>query len=614
MSVLLNPKIERKSDPKRALLAERLRKAAEAAVPLSFAQQRLWFLDQLEPNSPLYNVPTVVNMRGTLDAEALRQALEGLIARHETLRTRFIDNDGSPAQVVDAKLRGELNVHDLSERPVPQREAEARSLVREEVNRPFDLRSGPPIRAMLIRIKADEYWFILNLHHIISDEWSLKICFEELTEFYTAFCEKRSPQLPALALQYADYALWQREWLKDEVLEEELGYWRQQLQGNPPVLELPADHPRPAMQTFRGGIRSRVLPAELSESLMQLGTRHGATLFMVALAAFKALLHRYTQQDDIIIGSPITGRNQMETEQLIGFFVNTLLLRTDLSGDPPFEELLRRVRETTLNAYAHGDLPFEKLVEKLHPERAATHMPFTRVMFALQNSLLEELRWPGVVLRFSDPETETSKFDLTLVVQVGERGMIVQAEYNRDLFEPATVERFLEHFEILLKGIVEDSGRRISELPLFSETELHKVVVEWNDTKTEYPREKCIHELFEAQAERRPNATAVLFGRQSLTYEELNHRANRLAHYLKKFSVGPDVLVGICVDRSVEMVVGMLAILKAGGAYMPIEPGYPRERLTFMLADAGTPVLLTQQQLVARLPKSASVLCLDSDW
>lgn len=614
MNVLLNPKIERKSDTKRALLAERLRKAAETAVPLSFAQQRLWFLDQLEPNSPLYNVPTVVNMRGTLDVEALRQALEGLIARHETLRTRFIDNDGSPAQVVDAKMRVELNLHDLTERSASQREAEARSLMREEVNRPFDLRSGPPIRAMLIRIKADEYWFVLNLHHIISDEWSLKICFEELTEFYTAFCQKRAPELPPLALQYADYALWQREWLKDELLEDQLGYWRQQLQRNPPVLELAPDHPRPAMQTFRGGIQSRQLPAELSESLMQLGTLHGATLFMVTLTAFKALLHRYTQQDDVIIGSPITGRNRMETERLIGFFVNTLLLRTDLSCDPTFEELLRRVRETTLNAYAHGDLPFEKLVEKLHPERAATHMPFTRVMFALQNSVLEELHWPGVILRFSDPETETSKFDLTLVIQVSERGLVVQAEYNRDLFERATVERFLEHFEILLKGVVENPGHRLSELPLLSEKELHQVIVEWNDTKTDYPREKCIHELFEAQAERTPNAIAVVFGRQSLTYEELNHRASRLAHYLKKFSVGPDVLVGICVDRSVEMIVGMLAILKAGGAYMPIEPGYPRERLTFMLADAGTPVLLTQQQLVARLPKSASALCLDSDW
>ena len=614
MSVLLNPTIERKSDLKRALLAERLRKAAEAAVPLSFAQQRLWFLDQLEPNSPLYNVPIIVNMRGTLDVEALRQALDGLVARHETLRTRFIDNDGSPAQVVDPKLRLELDLHDLSERPAPQREAEARSLMREEVNRPFDLGSGPPIRALLIRMKADEYSFVLNLHHIISDEWSLKICFEELTELYTASCEKRSSQLAPLPLQYAEYALWQREWLKDEVLEEELGHWRERLQGNPPVLELPADHPRPAMQTFRGGIQTRVLRTELSESLMQLGTRHGATLFMVTLAAFKALLHRYTQQDDIIIGSPITGRNRMETEQLIGFFVNTLLLRTDLSGDPSFEELLRRVRETTLNAYAHGDLPFEKLVEKLHPERAATHMPFTRVVFALQNSLLEELRWPGVVLRFSDPETETSKFDLTLVVQVSERGLVVQAEYNRDLFEPDTVERFLEHFEILLKGIVEDSRRRLSELPLLSETELRQVVVEWNDNKTDYPREKCIHQLFEAQAERTPNATAVMFGRQSLTYEELNHRANRLAHYLKKFSVGPDLLVGICMERSVEMVVGMLAILKAGGAYIPIEPGYPRERLTFMLADAGTPVLLTQQRLLARLPKSASALCLDSDW
>src|SRR6185437_1530563 len=614
MSVVLNSTPETQSKTKRALLAERLRRAAESTIPLSFAQQRLWFLDQLEPNSPFYNVPTVVRMTGALNVEALRRALSEVMSRHESLRTRFVNVEGSPAQVVDNSLRLDLDFHDVSHRPAAQYEADAQALVRAEVNRPFDLSSGPPVRAMLIRLKPDEHWFVLNIHHIVSDEWSLKIFFHELTELYAAHSEGRTPELSELPIQYADYSQWQRESLKNGALEQQLDFWREQLKGTPPVLELPTDHPRPAMQTFRGTIQSRVLRRELADALTQLGARHGATLFMVTLAAFKALLNRYTQQEDIVIGSPIAGRNRVETEQLIGFFVNTLLLRTDVSGDPAFEELLGRVRETTLNAYAHEDLPFEKLVEKLHPERAATHMPFTRIMFALQNSTLEEMKWANLALQFVDCETGTAKFDLTMVLQVTNHGLVIQAEYNRDLFEAATIERWLGHFEILLEGIAKDPALRISELPLLGEAERRQVVVEWNNTRTEYPRDKCIHELFEAQVERTPNAIAVKFGSQSVTYQELNYRANRLAHYLKKYSVGPDVLVGICLDRSVEMIVGLLAILKAGGAYLPIEATYPRERLTFMLADSETPVVLTQQRLLERLPEPASALCLDSDW
>ena len=614
MSVVLNSTVEKRNDAKRALLAERLRKAADTTIPLSFAQQRLWFLDQLEPNSPLYNVPTVVQMSGTLNIEALRGALNGLASRHESLRTRFVEVDGSPTQVVDATLHLNLEIHDLSDRAAAQREGEAQSLVQAEVNKPFNLSVGPPIRATLIRLGRDEHWFVLNIHHIVSDEWSLKICFGELTELYTDFCEQRTSNLSDLPIQYTDYTLWQREWLKGDIVEGQLAYWRRQLQGSPPVLELSTDHPRPSMQTFRGSIQSRVLPRELSETLTQLGAGYGATLFMVTIAAFKALLHRYTQQDDMVIGSPIAGRNRIETERLIGFFVNTLLLRTDLSGDPTFEELLGRVRETTLNAYEHEDLPFEKLVEELHPARAATHMPFTRVMFALQTSVTEEVKWPNLTLRFVDSETQTAKFDLTLVLQMTGRGLVAQAEYNRDLFEVASIERLLQHFEILLTGIAENPRRRLSQLPLLTEAERQQVVVAWNNTKTEYPREKCIHELFEAQVERTPNAVAVVFGKQSLTYQGLNERANRLAHHLKTFSVGPDVLVGICLERSVDMIVAMLAILKAGGAYMPIEATYPRERLTFMLTDSTTPLLLTQQRLASLLPKPANVLCLDSDW
>ena len=456
MSVLLKPTPESQGKSKRALLAERLRKAADITVPLSFAQQRLWFIDQLEPNSPLYNVPTVARLSGTLNIEALRRALDALMARHESLHTRFVDVEGNPAQLVDNTLRLDLNFLDLTNNPVAKREDEAQALVRAEVKRPFDLSAGPPVRATLIRLQPEEHWFILNIHHIVSDEWSLKICFRELTELYTANCEQRPAQLPELSIQYADYSTWQREWLKGEVLEGHLEYWRKQLQGTPPVLELPADHPRPAIQTFRGTIQSRVLRRELAESLTQLGARHKATLFMVTLAAFKALLSRYTRQEDLVVGSPIAGRTRIETEPLIGFFVNTLLLRTDASGDPSFEELLQRVRETTLNAYAHEDLPFEKLVEKLHPERAATHMPFTRIMFALQNSTLEEMKWPDLTVRFVDCETNTAKFDLTMVLQVTDRGLVAQAEYNSDLFNAETINRLLEHFELLIEGIAEN--------------------------------------------------------------------------------------------------------------------------------------------------------------
>jgi amino acid adenylation domain-containing protein/FkbH-like protein len=613
MSVLLNSPINTRSEAKRALLSERLQNAAKATIPLSFAQQRLWFLDQVEPNSSLYSVPTIAKMRGTLNVEALRHALDQIVSRHESLRTRFVDIDGNPTQVVDSDLSLEFEICDLGAE-ISGSESAVHSLIRAEVNRPFDLRKGPLIRARLIRVAADEHWFVLNMHHIVSDEWSLRICFQEMGELYTSRLEARDPDLPQLSIQYADYTRWQRDWLSGEVLEEQLSYWQGKLAGSPPVLELATDHPRPAMQTFRGGIQKRVLPAELGDSLTQLGARNGSTLFMVTLAAFKVLLRRYTQQDDIVVGSPITGRTLMETEPLIGFFVNTLLLRSNASGDPTFGEFLGRVRETTLSAYAHGDMPLEKLVEKLHPERATTHTPFARIMFALQNTVLERLEWPGLALEFVDPETETAKFDLTVVLQVSERGLVAQAEYNRDLFEPATMDRLLEHFEILLKGIAENPQHRLSELPLLSEREHQRVLIEWNETKTTYPRDECIHELFASQVEKNPNRRAVVFGKQSLSYQELNQRANRLANYLKRFSVGPDVLIGICMERSVEMIVTMLAVLKAGGAYVPIEAGYPRERLTFMLADSGAPLVLTQQRLLTRLPKPVNALCVDSDW
>lgn len=616
MSTLLNSSATSNTDARRALLAERLRRAAAAPreLPLSFAQQRLWFFDQLEPNSALYNVPTVARMTGELNVDALQRAMDAVLERHEVLRTRFVSVEGAPKQIVGACSRAKIGQHDLRHFPAADREREANTLVRAEVNRPFDLAAGPVIRGTLLRLADREHWFVLNMHHIVSDEWSLKICFRELTEFYTAFCEGRAPEVPELPIQYGDYTLWQRDWLRPELVEKQLAFWRKQLEGNPPVLELPADHPRPATQTFRGGTEPLVLPRELSAALKKIAEKHNATVFMVLLAAFEVLLHRYTQQDDIVIGSPVAGRNQLETERLIGFFVNTLLLRVDVSGDPKFCELLRRVREVTLNAWAHQDLPFEKLVERLHPERVPTHMPFTRVMFTVQNGVFEELRWPKLALRFIEPESETAKFDLTFVVQVGEAGLVLQAEYNRDLFETETITRMLSHFETLLRGVVANPDERLSRLPLLTQAELDQLLVRWNDTKSSYPRNQCIHQLFEAQMERNPGAVAVAFDESSVSYRELNERANRLARHLKRFGVGPDVLVGVCIERSVEMVVAILAVLKAGGAYVPIEATYPKERLAFMLQDTKAAVLLAEQKVLPNLPKNANVLYVDADW
>jgi amino acid adenylation domain-containing protein/FkbH-like protein len=612
MSHLLNP-TQTETASKRELLAEQLRKAAEAeSIPLSFAQQRLWFLDQLEPNSPLYNVPVVVRLSGRLNVPALRQALNTVVARHEILRTCFVSNEGSPSQVVAEEMPVDLEIHDFVALPENQREIRAQADVRAEVNRPFNLSAGPLVRATLLRLRPDEHWFILNFHHIVSDEWSLKICFQELTELYAAACEGTSPGMPELPIQYADYALWQRDLLEE--FESQFAYWQKQLGGNFPVLELPADHPRPATPSFRGGNVSRELGARLGSAVQNLAARHGDTPFMVLLAAFKALLHRYSGQDDILVGSPVAGRNQLETERLIGFFVNTLILRTDLSGDPAFEEVLRRVRETTLGAQAHQDLPFEKLVEKLRPERTLSHMPFARVMFSLQNNFFSELRWPGVTLHFVDVESDTAKFDLTFTVQETARGFVAKAEYNRDQFEAETIDRLLRHFEVLLGAAVENPGLRLSELPLLTEAGRRQLLVDWNQTATEYPRTYCIHQLFETQAALTPNAIAVCYGDQSITYRELNERANQLAWRLKKLSVGPDVPVGICLGRSIEMMVGLLAILKAGGAYVPLDAAYPKERLAFMVADAQMPVLMTQQRLAARFPqKGVTIVCIDAD-
>ena len=585
------------------------------AFPLSFAQQRLWFVEQLQPNTPWYNVPAAVRMTGTLHVRAMEQSLNEIMKRHETLRTTFATVEGQPVQRILPHLTLPLPVVDLEALTASERETEVQQRAREEAQRPFDLAQGPLLRATLLRLADDEHVFLLTMHHIISDGWSLGVFMRELATLYAAYASGKPSPLPSLPIQYADFAVWQREWLRGDVLETQLAYWKERLSGPLPTLELPTDRRRPAVQGFRGAKHSMVLSKSLTAALTTLSRGQGVTLFMTLLTAFNILLQRYTGQDDICIGSPIANRNQQETEGLIGFFVNTLVLRTDLSGNPSFRELLARIRESCLGAYAHQDLPFEKLVEALQPVRDVSRNPLFQIMFALQNAPMPTLALSGLTLCPLEVDHGMAKFDLTLDLSETPQGLNGWFEYNAELFDATTGARMAKHFRTLLEGIVTDPEQRLSDLPLITEVERHQLLVEWNKTEREFPKELCIHQLFEAQAEQTPEAVAVVFGENQWTYRELNCRANQLAHHLQKLGVGPEVPVGLCIERSVELIIGLLAVLKAGGFYVPLDPAYPQARLAFMLADTQAPVLLTQQSLRPQLPGSAAhIICLDTDW
>jgi amino acid adenylation domain-containing protein len=589
------------------------RVSRDEPLPLSFAQQRLWFIDQFEPDTSLYNMPASMRLAGHLDLDALRQAFSEVVRRHEILRTVFADVDGTPVQLIQPAAPLMLPVIDLSRLADADREAELVRLTAQESQRPFDLSRGPLFRINLLKLSEDEHIILLTMHHIVSDGWSMSVLVREVAALYQAFSAGQPSPLPELAIQYADYASWQREYLQGEVLENQLAYWRQQLGGELPVLELPADHPYPPARSYRGGRTSFSLTAEVTEQLKALSRQHGVTLYMTLLAAFQLLLSRYGGQTDVAVGTPVAGRTRAETEELIGVFVNTLVMRTDLSGNPSFPELLRRVREVCLGAYAHQDVPFEKLVEELQPERSLSRTPLFQVMMALQNAAMETPALPGLTASVAAVQSETTKFDLILeMVEDGDR-LLASLDYSTDLFEEATILRLSGHFETLLKGIVDDPTASIASLPLLGESERQQLLEEWNDTGRPYPREQCIHHLFEEQVERAPEAIAVVYEDQQLTYRELNSKANQLAHHLRKLGVGPEVLVGICMERSVEMVVSLLAVLKAGGAYLPLDPEYPAARISLMAEDAAVPVVLTQERLTEQLPAlSAQVVCVDT--
>ncbi len=602
-------------DAKRAHLARLL--AAEArqvrTQALSFAQERLWFLDQLAPGTAAYNVVQAFRLDGELHLEALRRSLVTIVERQASLRTTFTVAEGRALQVVGPDGGDRLAVVDLGAVGPAERDREARRLVAEEAERPFDLQQGPLFHATLLRLGELDHVLLLVMHHIVSDGWSVGVLLRELGQLYSAHRVGLDSTLRALPIQYTDFAAWQREQLEGERLKAQLDYWRGQLKGAAP-LELPTDRPRPPVQSFRGRRLPFALGRDIREAVRSFAKREGLTPFMTLLAAFQALLQRYSGQGDVVVGSPIASRTRAELEGLIGFFVNTLVLRTDHSGDPTFRELAQRVRRVTLGAYANADVPFERLVDELAPERSLDRNPVFQVLFALQNAPAEPLDLPGLRVVPFEVDRATSKVDLMLSLEERGGGLEGFVEYSTDLFDGGTVERMLGHYERLLSGVVAEPDRRLSELSLLGEEERRRVVVEWNRTGREYPGEAGLGELFRAQAERSPDAVAVVYGEERLSYRELEVRSNQLARHLRGLGVGPESRVGLCVERSAGLVVGMLGIVKAGGAYLPLDPSYPTERLGFMLRDGEVEVVVTQESLRSRLPEhSGRVVSLDAE-
>jgi len=609
------------SPAQRALLEKRLRGRPEARpaeiprradagpAPLSFAQQRLWFHEQLEPGQPTYNVPIAVRLRGPLDIAALEASLRDIVQRHAILRATFAAVNGEPAQVVTAARDVPLGVVEASALSADEVETQLVA----EARVPFDLGQGPLWRARVLRLAEAEHILQLTFHHIVFDGWSLGVFFRELGALYAARVTGQAPALPELPIQYADFAVWQRAWLQGDALQRQLAYWQQRLSGPPPALGLPTDRPRPPIQTHNGALHRFTLPAALYAEAQALAQKEGVSLFMLLLATFEALLYRYTGQEDFVIGAPIANRTRSEVEGLIGFFVNTLALRSDLSGNPTFRELLDRTRRGALEAYEHQDLPFEQLVEALQPERDLSRSPLFQVMFSFQNDSSADLH--GLAAAHHVIDNRTALFELSLDVEETPQGLRGSFEYNTDLFDAVTVQRMAGRFETVLAGALAHPEQPVAALPLMPEAERRQMLAIGRGPARDYPAGVCAHHLFEAQAARTPKALAVIHEDRQLTYADLNRKANQLAHYLQTLGVGPETPVGLCVERSPEMIAGLLGILKAGGTYVPLDPAYPPERLALTLGDAQARVLVTQSRLARALPvQPERVVCLDTDW
>src|SRR6266496_2977101 len=581
---------------KQSLILDAIRteRVAEARL-LSYGQKRLWFLYLLEPNSPAYNIALSLRLRGALDVEALQSGLDEVVKRHAILRTKFVTVGNEPVQVVEERSCFSIERGDLSGWTEGEREAEVLRLAEEEGRKGFDLSRGPLLRARLLRLGEEEHVLLITMHHIVSDGWSMGVLVQELNALYGGYVAGKEVKLPELEIQYADYAYWQRQWLQGEVLEEQLGYWREKLEGVA-RLELPTDGARPATVSYEGGSVSLELSEEASAGLKELSRENGATLFMGLLAGFVVLLSRYSGQEDIAVGTDVANRTWKETESLVGFFVNQLVLRTDVSGDPSFRELLGRVREVCLGAYTHQDLPFEKLVEELSPERDLSRTPLFQVKLTLENTPLVTGCFEQLNIEFLDIDQTSAKVDLQLHITEQGGGLQLHWIYRKDLFEAETIERMMGHYERVLKAAIGEPGRRISELEMLGEEERRRLLVEWNDTAREYGGEGTVHEMFEAQAERTPEAVALVCGEEELSYGELNRRANQVAHYLRELGVGPEVLVGVYLERSIGMVVGILGVLKAGGAYVPLDPEHPQRRIENLASDAAVKVIITKSE------------------
>ena len=619
----INVTNESNGQDKRALLARLLKEKASKPkyFPASFAQQRLWLVHQFDPSSSLYNMIATVRLRGELDLSALRHALTEITRRHESLRTTFEDINGEPQQVVHPAKPFDLQQVDLSALPGEVGEAESRRVVSESSQEPFDLSAGPLLRGMLVRLEESEHILLLTMHHIVSDQWSMNVLAHEVGVLYQSFSKKLPSPLAPLPIQYADYSRWQREHMSGDILEEHLDYWRKHLDGELPLLELPTDRPRPAVRSVAGSSCGIVLPKALSDQLRALSRSEHVTMFMLMLAAFKTLLYRYTGQPDVIIGTPVAGRDRIETESLIGFFINMVVMRSDASDNPTFREFLNRIKEVALGAYEHQEMPFDRLIDELHVNRSSSHSPVFQVVFDLRTATTknqepekttksEGLKWKSV-----ETEKRTARFDMTL--NMTETGDCINGslEYRTDLFDEATIQRMLSHFHNLCEAICANPDAPLQELPLLSAEESRHLLSDFNPPAQTLPPAVCIHHLFEAQAARNPDAPALSFEGFHLSYEKVNARANRLAHHLRSLGVGPEHRVAVLLDRTPDLVIAILGILKAGAAYLPLDSSYPQERLAFMLGDAGAQVIVTEQSLVEPwlLESQSTLVCLDDD-
>ncbi|MEM9218550.1 MAG: condensation domain-containing protein, partial [Cyanobacteria bacterium P01_F01_bin.150] len=614
------------SPAKRALLEKWKRGAFKAdtipcrdpqqtTVVQSFAQQRMWFLDQLHPNSPYYNVPFAYDLKGNVDINVLKQSVNRMVERHEVLRSYFTSIEGEPRQIVLPSLRVAPAVVDLCEWPEGDRQSKLEELVQTEIRTPFNLSQCPLIRVLLVQIDTDEYRLLFNIHHIVFDGWSIGIFIKELGQIYNSICHGQPTSLSELPIQYADFSLWQQQQLEGETTSKQLKYWKNQLSDSDFFLELPTDKPRPDVQTYRGDTQSLTLSKSLTQQLKALAHSEDCTLYMVLLSAFNTLLYRYSGQEDILVGTPVANRNRAEIEDLIGFFVNTLIMRTDLSGNPSFQTLLKRVREMTSAAYEHQDLPFEKIVDELQPDRDLSYQPITQVLFGLQNVPLDTIKLGDATLKPIAVDSGSARFDLILLIWEVEDRLTLFFEYSTDLFDSTTIERLQKHFKRLLEGIVAKPSEKILDVSLLSPTEQQQLLVDWQPSISDKSTDTELIRSFESEAQQNPQAIAITVGDQSVTYQQLNGQVNQLAAYLQTSGVNPGDIVGVYVASSIDWLVGTLATLKAGGVYLPLEATEPPELLSFKLGQSQPKVILTQQSLRSNLPdQKANVIELDSAW